>query len=539
MAGFAKEELYFIARMSLDMPNDINELSEALLPELKKWREQAKKRGGDHSDCADNFLNEVIPYLVEVLIQDGIYFIVDFPQHPVSQILKSLPGYDTWAVQARARCDQIALMRDVELVEYLNTAARAAFERQNRRIDSVESKLDSVLNKIGPCENARTGGTIEGKLDQIIHLMQRLLQQPQAATTTTRATAPTPTPTTTTTTTTRATTQEQQDDEGNVDDDDDDDDAQILVPDNDDDDDDELQPPPPQPAVRTERRTVNDLHNSPEIPAIQSAMPKSFRDCEREWRTKNLDGFRKYKNAKQIWKGIYDGYKKREFCIDYIRARTTEEKDDADIAEELDEDYELITDEEAGGTSKRRKGKPTLAKVHTEIFKAANNIVRRAPKRINTREVEERRASKRRRKTREKARRIEARGITTPAQPRGGDLGTHQYAERSRRISDEGRRNLETLRERFMGERFMGQGQGTRTPTPVSQQQNTRQPALSYGLRVLNEPGRLIRLAEQRRAEQQVAERLGIAERASRALEDDAIEELQRHRDGNNPTAEV
>jgi hypothetical protein len=82
-------------------------------------------------------------------------------------------------------------------------------------------------------------------------------------------------------------------------------------------------------------------------------------------------------------------------------------------------------------------------------------------------------------------------------------------------------------------------GQGQRAPAAVSQQQNTRQPALSYGLLVLDEPGQLIRVEQQRRAEQQVAERLGIAERISRALEDDVIEELQRHRDGDNPTAEV
>jgi hypothetical protein len=109
MAGFSKEEMYFLSRMFLELPNDREALCHALLPQLETWRNESKRRGGDHSECANNFLYEVIPYLVEVLIQDGIYFIVDFPNHPVSQILKSLPRYETWAGQARERCKEISV----------------------------------------------------------------------------------------------------------------------------------------------------------------------------------------------------------------------------------------------------------------------------------------------------------------------------------------------------------------------------------------------------------------------------------------------
>jgi hypothetical protein len=119
MAGFSKEEIYFLSRMFLELPNAREALCHALLPQLETWRNQSKCPGGDHSECANNFLYEVIPYLIEVLIQDGIYFIVDFPNHLVSQILKSLPRYETWAGQARERCKEISINREVDKIEWL------------------------------------------------------------------------------------------------------------------------------------------------------------------------------------------------------------------------------------------------------------------------------------------------------------------------------------------------------------------------------------------------------------------------------------
>ena len=87
MAGFRKSQPWFLARSKLQLAYAISEYEKRLLPFLKQWRRQAKSRFGDKSSCCDNFLNEIIPYYIEVLVQDGIYFTRDFPQHPMSHYL--------------------------------------------------------------------------------------------------------------------------------------------------------------------------------------------------------------------------------------------------------------------------------------------------------------------------------------------------------------------------------------------------------------------------------------------------------------------
>jgi hypothetical protein len=45
------------------------------------------KYGGDNHKTA-TFLNLMLPWFVEVLVQDGAFFIHSFPNHPVSNLLK-------------------------------------------------------------------------------------------------------------------------------------------------------------------------------------------------------------------------------------------------------------------------------------------------------------------------------------------------------------------------------------------------------------------------------------------------------------------
>jgi hypothetical protein len=59
-----------------------------LLLNLRSWRQQANSHGGDKSVCCNKFLNHILPYFIQVLVQDGVYFIRDFPNHPMSALLK-------------------------------------------------------------------------------------------------------------------------------------------------------------------------------------------------------------------------------------------------------------------------------------------------------------------------------------------------------------------------------------------------------------------------------------------------------------------
>jgi hypothetical protein len=89
MSGHRKgEDSYYVARATMPLRHSIAWYCKKLLPSLQTWRQQANSRGGDKSVCCDKFLNHVLPYFIEVLVQDGVYFIKDFPSHPISALLK-------------------------------------------------------------------------------------------------------------------------------------------------------------------------------------------------------------------------------------------------------------------------------------------------------------------------------------------------------------------------------------------------------------------------------------------------------------------
>jgi hypothetical protein len=90
MAGHKKgDKKYFVPRTLIPLTSTvIDSYCHRLLPNLRRWRAEARSVHGDKSTCCDTFLNHLIPYFVEVLVQDGIYFIKDFPNHSVSHLLK-------------------------------------------------------------------------------------------------------------------------------------------------------------------------------------------------------------------------------------------------------------------------------------------------------------------------------------------------------------------------------------------------------------------------------------------------------------------
>jgi hypothetical protein len=104
MAGFRKKAPYLVPRALLDLPNKVEWYCEKLLPDLSTWRQQAGSRGGDKSILCDKFLNYLLPYFVEVLVQDGIYFVKDFPNHPMSQYLKVSKSYTSCALSYLTIC---------------------------------------------------------------------------------------------------------------------------------------------------------------------------------------------------------------------------------------------------------------------------------------------------------------------------------------------------------------------------------------------------------------------------------------------------
>ena len=89
MSGHRKgEKSYFVPRTKLPLAHPIEWYCARILPDLKKWREEASSNIGDKSSCCYKFLYHILPYFVEVLVQDGIHLVRDFPSHPMSHMLK-------------------------------------------------------------------------------------------------------------------------------------------------------------------------------------------------------------------------------------------------------------------------------------------------------------------------------------------------------------------------------------------------------------------------------------------------------------------
>ena len=88
MAGFSKDEGYFVEREHLELPFAIAALIDFLLPSYREWVTEHQSENGDKSSCCRNFLFDTIPYMVRVVVQDGIYLVRDFPEHQMSNYLK-------------------------------------------------------------------------------------------------------------------------------------------------------------------------------------------------------------------------------------------------------------------------------------------------------------------------------------------------------------------------------------------------------------------------------------------------------------------
>ena len=81
MSGFGKEETYFVSREHISIPWAVEEITRRIFPGIAGWQAQYESPGGDHSLAAQNFLLGVLPFEAKVIVQDGVNFIKDFPNH--------------------------------------------------------------------------------------------------------------------------------------------------------------------------------------------------------------------------------------------------------------------------------------------------------------------------------------------------------------------------------------------------------------------------------------------------------------------------
>jgi hypothetical protein len=119
LAGFLPNkstDRYFIPRSLIGLPSDMTteEITNILFPERTKWITEFVSDDGDKTKGAHHFLFDVLPFLAEVVCQDGIFWVQHFPANPaVRQLLARLENktgtrnYLDWARDKRKEVKKI------------------------------------------------------------------------------------------------------------------------------------------------------------------------------------------------------------------------------------------------------------------------------------------------------------------------------------------------------------------------------------------------------------------------------------------------
>ena len=141
MAGFARAEVYNVPRAEIRIPFERPEL--IVFPHIDVWRAQMESPMGDKCDAARNFLEKLLPWLAEVVVQDGVYWIDRYPEHFISVLLRrAMPAnYETWAKKKRERIEIALTLRADSYVASLNGAAQKSFDRLVKLVSDSKHEM--------------------------------------------------------------------------------------------------------------------------------------------------------------------------------------------------------------------------------------------------------------------------------------------------------------------------------------------------------------------------------------------------------------
>jgi hypothetical protein len=99
-AGFDvyRRQEYFIPRSYAQVPPDWIGL---VFPYINTWQVQVNNTWGyDKGKSARSFVNNLLPHLAQIVVQDGMYLTTTYPNHPYSKLLLQKMqnvGYEKWA----------------------------------------------------------------------------------------------------------------------------------------------------------------------------------------------------------------------------------------------------------------------------------------------------------------------------------------------------------------------------------------------------------------------------------------------------------
>ena len=276
MAGFDIDDAYFVPRSMIELPHSVQWYVRKLLPRYDAWKAEATSSRGDKSTFCAMFLDDLLPWLVEVLVQDGCYFVDDFPEHVIAKLLRMcIPGYDRFALHSRRWVTEKQNSRQLDQIVALGGASKASYEALQRQIDKLHTTNDRLQDRVQ---------FLESKLDDSTQLFERKMNELIAA----------------------VTGKGVQEQESAV--------QERHEP-----------PLPPEDTRNTANQppTINDtLIYPPRQAPFESALPKSLDLLWREWQCKGLEQYRRQDKGRLGWpKSIRVGYERRLYLVDKILER--------------------------------------------------------------------------------------------------------------------------------------------------------------------------------------------------------------------------
>lgn len=174
-SGFNRDEVYFVPRTEIELPHDTNYYAKRILPALSTWQQQQASKDGDTSSAGRQFVTEMIPWFIRIIVQDGVFLIKDFPNHAISKLLlDKIPQYEIFAMEARKNVEVALEHFPVDSLKALNDDAREAFDAI--RADYTTSK---EAQRVQFAELRGRMSRVESSLGGLHDLLQRQNQQIQ------------------------------------------------------------------------------------------------------------------------------------------------------------------------------------------------------------------------------------------------------------------------------------------------------------------------------------------------------------------------
>ncbi len=115
----------------------------------------------DNGMAARNFVNHLLPFLATIILQDGVYFTVSYPDHPYSTLLLHKmhgEGYEEWSARMRDLIleKEVLIQQNREENDKYAALLRTA-EKSIQSMHSVEGRLHDLTKLLINSQGASEG----------------------------------------------------------------------------------------------------------------------------------------------------------------------------------------------------------------------------------------------------------------------------------------------------------------------------------------------------------------------------------------------